>query len=133
LEEILPSLEGVSVLVVDDNVDALELLDRSLTQAGARVLVAESGAEALDLWRRDPADVLLCDLAMPRMSGFELLSHIRDLDRIAGRVTPAIAVTAHASEEQVARSAQAGFQLHVAKPLDTGRLIRAVSAARTRV
>ena len=132
-EESVPSLEGVSVLVVDDNVDALELLDRGLAQAGARVRLAESGAEALDIWRRDPADVLLCDLAMPRMSGFELLSRIRELDRVAGRVTPAIAVTAHASEEQVARSTQAGFQLHVSKPLDTAKLIRAVFAARARV
>jgi CheY-like chemotaxis protein len=67
------------------------------------------------------------------MSGFELLARIRDLDGLAGRVTPVIAVTAQATEEQVARSAQAGFQMHVAKPFDTDRLIRAVSRVRTLV
>ena len=133
LEEGVPSLDGVSVLAVDDNADALDLLDTVLSKAGATVRVAASGSEALALWQRAPSDVLLCDLAMPRMGGFELLDKIRELDRQAGRVTPAIAVTAHATEEQRTRSAQAGFQLHMAKPLDTNRLIRAVSAVRSLV
>jgi signal transduction histidine kinase/ActR/RegA family two-component response regulator len=132
-EERVPSLAGISVLAVDDNDDALEILDLTLTKAGAEVRVAASGAEALELWREQPSDVLLCDLAMPHMSGFQLLSHIRDLDHVAGRVTPAIALTAHVTEEQVARSARAGFQMHIAKPFDINRLIRSVSAVRTRV
>ena len=128
-----PLLTDVSVLAVDDNADALELLEAALSQAGATVRIASSGAEAVELWEVQPSDVLLCDLAMPRMSGFELLAVIREMDRKRGRNTPAIAVTAHATEEQVARSAQAGFQMHVAKPFDANRLIRAVSVARTRV
>ena len=128
-----PLLTDVSVLAVDDNPDALELLEAALSQAGAIVRVASSGAEALELWEATPSDVLLCDLAMPRMSGFELLAVIRELDRQRGRKTPAIAVTAHATEEQVARSAQAGFQVHVAKPFDANRLIRAVSVAREKI
>lgn len=132
-EEGVPSLQGVSVMAVDDNLDALEILEEALRKAGASVRVALSGLEALKLWEHEPSDVLLCDLAMPRMSGFELLARIRDLDGLAGRVTPVIAVTAHATEEQVARSAQAGFQMHVAKPFDTNRLIRAVSRVRTLV
>jgi CheY-like chemotaxis protein len=67
------------------------------------------------------------------MSGFQLLEQIRERDRQAGRVTPAIAVTAHASEEQIARSAQAGFQNHVAKPFNSSQLDRAIYAARMRV
>jgi len=129
----VPALPGVSVLVVDDNLDALEVLEAALTAAGADVRRASSGAEALELWQEKPSDVLLCDLAMPHMSGFQLLARIRDLDRVAGRVTPAIAVTAHATEEQVARSVQAGFQVHITKPVDANRLIRSVAAARTRV
>jgi len=132
-EERPPSLAGISVLAVDDNLDSIEILEAALTKAGATVRVASSGAEALDLWRQELSDVLLCDLAMPKMSGFELLAQVRELDRAAGRVTPAIAVTAHAGEEEVARSAQAGFQMHVAKPFDANRLIRAVGTARTRV
>ncbi|MEO6224160.1 MAG: ATP-binding protein [Vicinamibacterales bacterium] len=132
-EEKVPSLTGVSVLAVDDNADSLDVLRAILSGAGADANTALSGAEALELWRHHPSDVVLCDLAMPGMSGFQLLAHIRELDRNAGRVTPAIAVTAHASEEQVARSAQAGFQNHVAKPFDSNQLIRAVYSARMRV
>ncbi len=132
-EEGLPSLAGVSVLAVDDNADSLDVLRAILEETGANASTALSGAEALECWRDHPADVVLCDLAMPNMSGFQLLAQIRELDRKAGRVTPAIAVTAHASEEQVARSAQAGFQNHVAKPFTSSQLIRAIHAARMRV
>ncbi len=132
-EERVPSLSGVSVLAVDDNQDSLEVLKAVLEASGAETRLAPSGDEALAQWHREPADVLLCDLAMPGMSGYQLLGHIRELDRQAGRVTPAIAVTAHASEEQVARSAQAGFQNHISKPINSGQLVRAIHAARTRV
>jgi signal transduction histidine kinase/ActR/RegA family two-component response regulator len=132
-EERVPSLAGLSVLAVDDNADSLDVLRAILADAGAKYSVAASGAEALEVWREGPSDVVLCDLAMPGMSGFQLLAQIRELDRQAGRVTPAIAVTAHASEEQVARSAQAGFQNHVAKPFNSSQLVRAIYAARMRV
>jgi signal transduction histidine kinase len=133
LEEGTPSLAGISVLAVDDNSDALQILEASLTQAGASVRTASSGDQAIAMWREASADVLLCDLAMPHMSGFQVLWGIRDLDRESGRVTPAIAVTAHATDEQIARSAQAGFQMHITKPFDANRLIRTVSAVRARV
>jgi len=132
-EENVPSLVGLSVLAVDDNADALDVLKAILAEAGADFSLAASGAEALQAWRERPSDVVLCDLAMPGMSGFQLLEQIRELDRKAGRVTPAIAVTAHASEEQIARSAQAGFQHHVAKPFNSSQLVRAIYAARMRV
>jgi signal transduction histidine kinase/CheY-like chemotaxis protein len=129
----LPSLKGVSVLAVDDNADALDVLQALLVDVGAEVRLATTGAEALEIWRRRPSDVLLCDLAMPGMSGFELVARIREIDRNAGRVTPAIAVTAQASEEQVAMSIQAGFQAHIAKPFHREQLVRAIIAARGRV
>lgn len=128
-----PSLIGLSVLAVDDNADTLDVLQVQLTAAGAEVHTASSGMDALEIWRQQPHDVLLCDLAMPGMSGFDLVAQIRDIDRQAGRVTPAIAVTAHASEEQVALSVQAGFQAHVAKPFHREQLVRAIIAARGRV
>ncbi len=132
-EERLPSLAGISVLAVDDNTDSLEVLEAVLADAGARVRTATSGAAALERWQREPADVLLCDIAMPYMSGYELLPRIRDLDRLSGRMTPAIAVTAHATDELVARSAQAGFQLHIAKPFDRKQLLKAIVTARIRI
>lgn len=133
VEDRMPSLKGLSILAVDDNPDSLEVLEAVLVDAGAQVRTALSGAQALELWQRESADVLLCDIAMPYMSGYELLTRIRDLDRQAGRVTPAIAVTAHATDEQVARSAQAGFQMHIPKPFDRRQLLKAVVTARTRI
>jgi signal transduction histidine kinase/ActR/RegA family two-component response regulator len=132
-EDRTPSLAGVSVLIVDDNPDALDLLETTLRRVGAIVRVAPNGGRALELWAEQPADVLLCDLAMPGMSGFDVLAGIRELDRAGGRVTPAIAVTAHATEDHIARSARAGFQMHVTKPFDPNRLIRAVATVRARV
>jgi CheY-like chemotaxis protein len=129
----MPSLKGLSVLAIDDNPDSLEVLEAVLTDAGARVRTALSGAQALELWQREPSDVLLCDIAMPYMSGYELLTRIRDFDRQAARVTPAIAVTAHATDEQVARSAQAGFQMHIAKPFNRRQLLKAIVTARSRI
>jgi signal transduction histidine kinase len=129
LDEPLPSLAGVRALIVDDNPDALEVLDSALTGAGAEVETAESGEAALEIWRREPLDVLLCDLAMPGMSGYTLLEQIRELDSRRGRVTAAIAVTAQASDEHVARSIQSGFAAHIAKPYDPADVIRGVASA----
>jgi CheY-like chemotaxis protein/anti-sigma regulatory factor (Ser/Thr protein kinase) len=129
-EELTPPLVGISVLVVDDNVDTLEVLDTTLSRAGAAVRTATSGARALDLWQAAPPDVLICDLAMPQMSGFEVLARARAMDEARGRVTRAIAVTAHATVEQVSQTARAGFQMHIAKPFDTTHLVRAVHAVR---
>ncbi|HXW03776.1 MAG TPA: ATP-binding protein [Vicinamibacterales bacterium] len=123
------SLEGVRVLAVDDNADSLEVLSVALTAAGARVRTAASGAAALEAWSREPADVLVCDLAMPEMDGFDVLRRIRELDRTAGRTTPAIAVSAHATAEHLARSLRAGFAQHLVKPFRAGDLVRAVSDA----
>jgi CheY-like chemotaxis protein len=127
-EAVVPSLDGVRVLVVDDSADTLDVLRTALAAAGADVDVATSGDEALASWQRQQRDVLLCDLAMPQMDGYELLKRIRGLDAAAGRLTPAIAVTAHASEDQQARSIRAGFQRHVAKPCHPPDIVRAVAA-----
>ena len=74
------------MLAVDDNTDALELVSLSLAPAGARMRPVLSGLEALQEWQRDPADVLVCDLAMPSIDGFDLLRRIREFDRVSGRV-----------------------------------------------
>jgi CheY-like chemotaxis protein len=125
----VPSLRGVRVLAVDDNIDALDVLTTTLAAAGIHVSGACSGAEALSQWTVNHSDVLLCDLAMPHMDGYEVLRRIREIDAAAGRLTPAIAVTAHASEDQQARSVRAGFQQHVAKPYQPADLVRAVAAS----
>lgn len=118
------ALDGVSVLVVDDNPDALDVVSMTLAAAGADVRTASSGTEALATWSRTPAQVLLCDVAMPDIDGHEVLRRIRDEDARAGRFTPAVALSAHAGRDQVARSVQAGFARHLTKPYAAAELIR---------
>ena len=124
----LPSLAGLSVLAVDDNEEALVLVAAALGLAGARVETANSAQQALAMWRRQPADVLVCDLAMPGKGGIELLRELRDADAGTGRFTRAIALSAYASEDDQARTLAAGFGAHVTKPFSQDRLIRAVAS-----
>ena len=121
------ALAGIRVLVVDDNPDALDVLATTLATAGASVRTARHGREAVAKWNEDPADVLLCDLAMPQMDGFAVLAMIRST-RSGGGVR-AIALTAHASQDYVDRSAAAGFVGHIAKPFAAAELVAAVARA----
>jgi signal transduction histidine kinase/CheY-like chemotaxis protein len=123
-----PELRGVTVLAVDDNPDALEVVAMTLRSAGASVRTATSGAEAIAAWRREPADILLCDLAMPETDGFAVLRQIREYDATRGRTTRAIAVSAHASDDHRRKTNDAGFAHHLAKPYQTNDLLRAVSS-----
>ena len=99
------------------------MLAASLADTGAVVRIAATGADALREWDREPADLLICDLAMPGMDGFEVLRAIRQRGRPDGRVTPAIAVTAHVSEDYQSRTRGAGFDLHIGKPNDVADLV----------
>jgi CheY-like chemotaxis protein len=125
----LPSLSGVEILAVDDHPDALQLLSLVLESAGATVRTATGGAEAIAQWRERPADVLVSDLAMPEVDGFEMIAEIRAIDAVRGRVTPCIAVTAQASQDHATRALRAGFHLHIVKPYDPSGLIREVARA----
>jgi signal transduction histidine kinase/ActR/RegA family two-component response regulator len=126
-------LAGLGILAVDDNADALDVLAASLSNRGAVVRIAASGMEALAQWDRQPADVLICDLAMPIIDGFEVLREIRKRDDPAGRRTVAIAVTAHASDDFQARTRAAGFDAHVTKPYEFSELEQSILAALQRV
>lgn len=128
----LPSLAGLRVMAVDDSVDSLDVLSATLTAAHADVVLAASGEEAVERWAESRCDVLLCDLAMPHMNGYQVLQRIRALDADAGRATVAIAVSAHASEEARLQSRDAGFVQHVSKPFKPGALIRAVALVMNR-
>jgi signal transduction histidine kinase/CheY-like chemotaxis protein len=125
-------LEGVHVLAIDDNRDALEFVAAALERVGARVRQAASGPEAIAELEHRPADLVLCDLGMPGMDGFAVLGWIRDHDRTEGRTTPVLAVTAYASAEYRERCLRAGFQGHLAKPFTTLDLVQAAADARAR-
>jgi len=122
----LPSLRGVSVLVVDDDPQALEFARSTLEQTGAIVVTAGSAREAEARFSREPTDVVLSDLMMPGEDGWQLIRAIRKLDEARGRRTPAAALTALARTEDRRRALKAGYQMHIAKPIDPGELISTV-------
>ena len=122
------SLEGIHVLAVDDDRDALTLVDEILESAGARVTTANSGAQVLELIERLRPDVLVADIGMPGMDGFEMIGRIRDLSDQAASDVPAIALTAYARSEDRVKALEKGFQLHLAKPIDPAELIATVAA-----
>jgi CheY-like chemotaxis protein len=125
----IPRLDGVQVLAIDDNVDALDVLTSALSDAGAAVRIAMSGLEGLGRFQESAPDVVLCDLAMPGLDGFEVLRQIKSLDSATGRSTPVLAVTAYASAEYRERCLAAGFRGHVPKPYNAGDVIGAVASA----
>lgn len=122
-----PDLSHLTVLVVDDEADARELLRFVLQAARADVHTAASGAEALALLDSCAPDVLLSDLTMPGMDGFEFIAAVRRRPPERGGRVPAVAVTACARADDRLRALGSGFQLHVPKPVDTAALLRIVA------
>jgi len=126
------SLTGVYVLAVDDEADARDLLREILTHYGARVSLASSAAEALDLLVRDRPHVLVADLGMPGTDGYALIAKVRSLSPGAGSRTPALALTAFARAEDRAHALGAGYDMHVAKPVDPDAVASAVKTLASR-
>ncbi|MGB2714782.1 MAG: ATP-binding protein, partial [Vicinamibacterales bacterium] len=124
----LPDLKGAHVLAVDDEPDSLRLLTEILEAAGARVTTARSGAAALEMIQDSQPDVLIADLGMPLMDGFELIQRLRQSPDKDVRETPAAALTAYGRTEDRARTLQAGFEMHLAKPVDPVELASAIKA-----
>src|SRR5581483_11086681 len=121
-----PTLRGVSVLVVDDDVANLAFVRATLEQYGAVVNTASSVGEAEARIRREPPDVVLSDLMMPDHDGWELIRELRRLDEKAGRLTPAAALTALARVDDRRRALTAGYQMHITKPIDPSELVSSV-------
>ncbi|MDI1432000.1 response regulator [Polyangium sorediatum] len=120
-------LAGLKVLVVDDEEDARALLRRVLEDRGATVTLAASSDEALHDLSRSRPDVLVSDIGLPGMDGYALIRSIRTLPAEFGGRTPAIALTAYARSEDSQRAFAAGFQRHVPKPVDLGRLVSLIA------
>ncbi len=121
-------LEGIRVLVVDDDRDALHLASVVLANAGATVRSALSAGEGLALLRRWRPDVLIFDIEMPGVDGDELIRQVRALPAEEGGRTPAVALTAHGRVEDRMRTLAAGFSMHVPKPVDPGELTTIVAS-----
>lgn len=121
-----PLLDGVSVLVVDDDSTTLEFVRSSLERFGASVETAQSADEARHRFTARPPDVLLSDLRMPGDNGFQFIRTVRALDREHGRHTPAAALTGLARATDRSQALAAGYQMHVVKPIDPFELAMAV-------
>lgn len=121
-------LRGIRVLVVDDNPDVRELIAAVLERAQAEVATAASADEALEAVKSKRPDVLLCDLHMPGIDGFELIHRVRAWERTggAGAAIPAAAVSAYASLGRRLRHARDEFQAFLTKPVDPETLVRTV-------
>ncbi len=120
-------LSGVRVLVVEDEADTRDLLSTALGHSGALVEPAASAGEALDALRRRRPDVLVCDIGMPGEDGYALLARVRDLTAEEGGLVPAVALTAYARADDRGRALAAGYQVHLAKPVDPDELISLVA------
>nr|MDQ2647102.1 ATP-binding protein [Myxococcota bacterium] len=123
-----PELEGLHVLVCEDEPDARELLESILVGCKASVTLAASVAEALDRFSERIPDLLISDIGMPDASGYELIRRVRALPVEKGGRVPAIALTAYASMADRTRALMEGFQNHVAKPTEPQELLATVAA-----
>ena len=121
-------LEGLRVLIVDDEPDARELIKRVLLQCQANVITAASAAEGLKILQAERPHVLISDIGMPEMDGYQFIREVRKLSASDGGRTPAIALTAFARSEDRTRAMLAGYQVHISKPIEPQELIATVGS-----
>ena len=122
------SLSGIRVLVVDDEVDAADFVRQLLESYGASVAIATSSREALDVMAKTAPDILVSDIGLPEMDGYQLLEQIRRKEAGEGGTIPAIALTAFARSEDRTRALLAGYQAHLAKPIESNELVATVAS-----
>ncbi|HET8781380.1 MAG TPA: ATP-binding protein [Pyrinomonadaceae bacterium] len=124
----LPSLNGLKVLVVDDEADTRELIREVLKECGSEVITSGSVEEALIALEEHKPDILISDLGMPDEDGYSLISKIRALPSERGGHIPAAALTAYARAEDRMRVLRSGFQFHLPKPVDSAELVTVVAS-----
>jgi hypothetical protein len=127
-----PGLAGLRVLVVEDEDDARDMLRVLLESWGAHVQAVPTASEALTRLRQWRPELLLSDIGLPGENGYELLRRVRALPPEEGGLTPAIALTAYARPEDRQRALQAGFDMHVPKPVESAELLAVIAAAMER-
>jgi PAS domain S-box-containing protein len=116
-------LDGLRILVVDDEADTRELLKEGLQYCGAKVSVAGNAREALDALVATAPDILISDIGMPGVDGYDLIRQVRNLPRQRGGKIPAIALTAYTRTEDRLQALRAGYDMHVPKPVELAELV----------
>jgi two-component system CheB/CheR fusion protein len=119
------TLEGLCILAVDDQADSRDLIQWMLEDFGAEVVVVTSAREAIAALTESPGryDLLLADIGMPEEDGYSLIRQVRELEAEAERQIPAAAISAYVTEQERQRAIDAGFQMHLAKPIQLTQLV----------
>ncbi len=123
------TLEGLCILAVDDQLDSRDLIKWMLEEFGAEVVVVTSVREAIAALTESPGryDLLLADIGMPEEDGYSLIRQVRELEAEAGGQIPAAAISAYVTEQEQQRAIDAGFQMHLAKPIELTQLVLMVA------
>ncbi|MBV9385961.1 MAG: response regulator [Chroococcidiopsidaceae cyanobacterium CP_BM_ER_R8_30] len=124
---ILPSIESLQVLVVDDDADTRDVLTAALEQCGAKVTAVSTVSEALKLLKQLSLDILISDLDLPDENGYDLIHQVKALEAERGEKIPVIALSAYTSNEERLKALSAGFQMHLPKPVEPSALIAVVA------
>ncbi|HEX8638363.1 MAG TPA: ATP-binding protein [Pyrinomonadaceae bacterium] len=127
-ETALPRLDNLNVLIVDDDADARDLLVTVLTRQGANAIAAASVGEAVEKFQTNAPDLIVSDIEMPDEDGFSLIKKLREFNQNRTRKIPAIALTAHARSSERLKVLSAGFQTHLAKPIETAEFLAVVAS-----
>ena len=123
-----PSLEGLRILVVDDETDALDLISVELAQHGAKVTGVTSADEAFEALEKFQFDLLISDIGMPKIDGYDLMRQIRKQEQGKSQRIPAVALTAYARVQDRMQAILAGYSTHVAKPVEANELVTVVAS-----
>lgn len=122
------SLQGIKILVVDDEADSRDLLMTILTQCGSDVRCSDSAAEAWEAFHEWNPDILVSDIGMPIEDGYSLIRRLRKLESARAKAIPAVALTAYATDEDRSQALSAGFQIHVAKPIEPESFVSSLAS-----
>src|SRR5207247_2938041 len=123
------SVDGVRILVVDDEAYSRDVISTILTRCGSEVRCSESAAEAIRAFAEWGPDLLLSDIGMPNEDGYSLIRKVRKLRSKRAKKIRAIAITAYATDEDRLPALAAGFQVHLTKPVDANSLLTSIAAA----
>ena len=123
-----PSLDGLHILIVDDETDALDLITVELAQHGAKVKGVTNAKDALKALDQNKFDLLISDIGMPKMDGYEMIRRIRKQEKGKDNRIPAVALTAYARVQDRMQAIMAGFSTHVAKPVEANELVTVVAS-----
>ena len=128
-----PNLEGLKILVVDDETDALDLISVELAQRGAKVIGVTNAEDALQALEQSEFDLLISDIGMPKTDGYDLIRQVRKQEENKERRIPAVALTAYARVQDRMQAILAGYSTHVAKPVEVNELVTVVASLAGRV